>query len=454
LSARYPRRQVVRGLGGAALAVPAAFVAYRSGLGAGLRSRGLGPEGADTTTHVIEPSGYGAGLAGVPQQSGGVAGSIQAAVDAAAPGATVTIPPGLYRETVTIGKPLTLVGEPGAVIDGRDEAGHVVRERWVRIASNDVTVRGFEMQYASNPSQQGAISNDGFSNITFDSLNLHHAGGAALSIRSNGVAFSAHNVRAVNCDIHENGQLGVHGWGSIDSLIENCRIYANHTLGLDLAWEAGGIKVAETARLMIRGCDVYANDGAGIWFDVMCSDCVVDWSRIHGNTSTGVHYEVSGGGRIAFNQLWANGFSSPGWGQGAAVRLANSRDCVIEGNIAAWNADGLCVTMQDRTDWPGHQEVVNNVLRDNVVAIANPHGEHNVLGIAFVWDTDNGTRSWSHTGNALFHAHSGSPWSCGGPEGWGPNDAGWFQYFDANGLWLSQEELVSRLSAAGLPTTP
>lgn len=444
----------MRLLGGAVLALPAAFAAYHSGLGAGLRSQRSGAPNEDATTHVIEPAGYGTGLAVAPQQSGGAAGSIQAAVDAAAPGATVTIPPGIYRETVTIGKPLTLVGEPGAVIDGRDAAGNVVRERWMRIASNDVTVRGFEMQYANNPSQQGGLSNDGHSNVTFESLNLHHAGGAALSIRSTAAAFSAHNVRAVNCDIHENGQLGVHGWGSIDCLIENCRIYANHTLGLDLAWEAGGIKAAETARLTVRGCEIYANDGAAVWFDVMCSECVVEGSRIHGNTSTGVHYEVSSGGRITGNQFWANGFSTPGWAQGAAVRLANSRDCVVEGNIAAWNADGLCITMQHRTDWPGHQEVVNNVIRDNVVAIANPHGEHNVLGIAFVWDTDIGSRGWSHSGNALFHADPGGPWSCGGPEGWGPNDAGWFQSYDVNGRWLSLEELVSRLQAVGMPETP
>lgn len=46
--------------------------------------------------------------------------SIQALVNAAAPGSTVVVPPGIYRETVTITKPLTLVGEPGAEIRGSD----------------------------------------------------------------------------------------------------------------------------------------------------------------------------------------------------------------------------------------------------------------------------------------------------------------------------------------------
>jgi hypothetical protein len=55
---------------------------------------------------------------GVPPQA--CATTIQALVDAAAPGATVSVPACTYRETVRIGKPLTLVGEPGAELRGSD----------------------------------------------------------------------------------------------------------------------------------------------------------------------------------------------------------------------------------------------------------------------------------------------------------------------------------------------
>lgn len=48
------------------------------------------------------------------------AGALQALVDAAEPGSTVTVPRGIYRETVTIDKPLTLVGEEGAEIRGSE----------------------------------------------------------------------------------------------------------------------------------------------------------------------------------------------------------------------------------------------------------------------------------------------------------------------------------------------
>src|SRR5215207_8159725 len=41
--------------------------------------------------------------------------SIQAAVDAAAPGDVIRVCPDLYPESVTVDKPLTLVGDPDAV---------------------------------------------------------------------------------------------------------------------------------------------------------------------------------------------------------------------------------------------------------------------------------------------------------------------------------------------------
>src|SRR5205814_6397300 len=46
--------------------------------------------------------------------------SLQAQVDAATPGSTVSVPACVYRETVNVNKPLTLAGQPGAEIRGSD----------------------------------------------------------------------------------------------------------------------------------------------------------------------------------------------------------------------------------------------------------------------------------------------------------------------------------------------
>lgn len=58
----------------------------------------------------------------------------------AAPGSVVKVAPGVYRANLHIGKALTLIGEPGAVLDGGG-TGDVIR-----IAASDVTVRGFTVR--------------------------------------------------------------------------------------------------------------------------------------------------------------------------------------------------------------------------------------------------------------------------------------------------------------------
>ncbi len=75
---------------------------------------------AESRTDVTNSTGAGdAHLAQTPAPEM-PAGALQALVDAGAPGATVNVPPGIYRETVTIDKPLTLAGAPGAEIRGSD----------------------------------------------------------------------------------------------------------------------------------------------------------------------------------------------------------------------------------------------------------------------------------------------------------------------------------------------
>lgn len=74
------------------------------------------------------------------QASGVPAGVLQARIDAARPGSTLVVAPGIYRGAIVVRGPLTIIGEPGAIIDG-DGRGSVVT-----ISGNGVVFRGFTVR--------------------------------------------------------------------------------------------------------------------------------------------------------------------------------------------------------------------------------------------------------------------------------------------------------------------
>ena len=74
-------------------------------------------------------------------------GSIQAAIDAAAPGAVIQITPGTYHEALTVAKPrITLIGRGEVVIEnpGDAEDGILVTDAADGFTLANVTVKGFE----------------------------------------------------------------------------------------------------------------------------------------------------------------------------------------------------------------------------------------------------------------------------------------------------------------------
>src|SRR6267143_839707 len=70
-------------------------------------------------------------------------------------------------------------------------------------------------------------------------------------------------------DIHHNGQIDIGGVGR-DILIENNRIWENNTRGFNFNWEAGGVKLALSDGVVLRGNHVYDNNGSGLWCDINC----------------------------------------------------------------------------------------------------------------------------------------------------------------------------------------
>ncbi|HXR26673.1 MAG TPA: right-handed parallel beta-helix repeat-containing protein [Candidatus Baltobacteraceae bacterium] len=308
-----------------------------------------------------------AGLPG-PAAASATAGAcdttLQGLIDHAAAGSALVVPPCVYRESVTVDKPLTIDGT-GATIDGRDASGAVVRDTWMTIAASDVTVRGFTMRYASNKPQTGALRVEpGVSRVTIAACDLGFAAGADVSI---GVADQS---TITGCSIHDAGQLGVHlggdGTNGVGNAVIDDRIFHNNTAGYDPGFEAGGLKATLQKGLVIEGNEVYDNAGPGIWCDIECQDVTISGDRVHDNDDAGIFYEVSQGGVIQDNDVWSNGWQQPAWGWGAGILLSSSGTTTVSDNVVAWNATGIAVISQDRKDWPHSATGVS--VSDNVIA--------------------------------------------------------------------------------------
>ena len=282
---------------------------------AGARLRGPGPLVLATAVTalllgwVAEPA-----AAASPTATPACDRSLQALIDAAPAGSTLTVPACVYREAVTIDKPLQ-VQAAGAVIDGRTPDGRVARETWLVVAASDVTLSGFTMRYADNAPQTGALRvAPGVSRVTISDCDLGFAAGADVSFGQ------ADQVTLRACDVHDAGQLGVHLGGDGEhghgNQIVGDRIHDNNTAGFDPEWEAGGLKATRQAGLIVRDNEIYANHGPGIWCDIYCTDVTIADNHIHDNTHAGIFFEVSTGAHINGNAVWGNGWGRTRPGRG------------------------------------------------------------------------------------------------------------------------------------------
>jgi nitrous oxidase accessory protein NosD len=299
-------------------------------------------------------------------------GSLQALVDAAPAGATVTVPACTYAETVTIRRPLTLRGY-GSVIDGGG-----VRPKWVAVRASDVTLEGFTMRNAAaGAAQSGSIDVNGVDRFTARDLHLSGGSAADIYIRYG----TGHTV--TGCDIAAGRQEGIALWQVVNATITGNRIHGNNTAGYDPGWEAGGLKAGGARNLLLSGNEVDGNAGPGLWCDIMCVDATITGNRVHANTRQGVLFEASAGATITGNRVWENGWGFTAWGWGGGIVISSSANAEVANNVVAWNADGIVVLSQDRADVPA---VTGNFVHDNTIALAPQPSDGSAYALAWLQD--------------------------------------------------------------------
>jgi len=142
--------------------------------------------------------------------------TIQAAINAASPGDVINVPAGTYAEKVTINKSVSLIGSPGAVLNGTGLGGN-----GFLIQAPNITINGFEIENYQ------------------------------IGIRTYGGPASYGDLQILNCNIHHNTQNGMLFVYDIFNtvLLENNQITGNTQNGIGIA------NNATIANLHLENCN-------------------------------------------------------------------------------------------------------------------------------------------------------------------------------------------------------
>jgi len=229
--------------------------------------------------------------------------TIQAAIDAASPGAEILVASGTYFENLSIAKAITLTSESGpatTTLDG-GRLGRVIFARgtgteWVDIVGFTIT-NGLDLGSMNVPapgvgsgvyleSLAGATLRD---NVIRDNVGCAGVGVSTLDVTVAVVHNQIlRNVQDTSCGAADGAGILVRGGALGPSLIASNTISGNVARG-----DGAGIKV-ESATVVIRANDIRdnaASSGGGIAFDL--SDGIVSDNLLVGNSA-----EVGGAMRV------------------------------------------------------------------------------------------------------------------------------------------------------------
>jgi len=305
--------------------------------------------------------------------------SISERVSQAAPGDVIVIEAGVYTEdTILLDKPLTLVGNPGAVIRGRGDHELVV------IDADSVTLRGFRFENVQKTFLE-------------DRAAIRVAGRASCRIEENqfdDVFFGIYLAKAHSCVISGNhlatsiknetsGGNAIHSWYST-----SLAIHDNTITGF-----RDGIYLEFTDDSIVTGNLSTDNLRYGLHF--MFSDrCAYQGNRFLDNRA-GVAVMYADGILMHDNEF------TRAWGTSAyGLLLKEIRDGELIGNRFAENTTAVFMEATDRMDISSNVFSANGwALRIMANALDNAFHANDFIGNTFDVTTNSRTAPSSFSGN-------------------------------------------------------
>jgi len=291
--------------------------------------------------------------------------TIQAAIDAAEPGATIVLMPGEYNENLVLTKDLTLQGNSAKVNAGNPERPVVVVLAGV-VCLEGLVIRGGQYGILVGPT-------------TDPGLHLPFIPSPLKGFRRPRT-WSAPHVTIIDCTIQDNSCYGVSIFDNSLIKIINCRITGN-------GW--GGVELGATSRGIIRESNIRAHGMAAITVykpsRVEITNCVI--SGFPGVSNSG-HAVISS--CLFESQSHYSGSGVKIWeGSHTTIRNSTIRGCYagIDGAFASGDVE---------------LEVVGNTLYDNKYGIefdahsSGVRGANNVMyanGIDIVGNLPPGLRA-------------------------------------------------------------
>ena len=275
-------------------------------------------------------------------------------------------------------------------------------------SATNVTVQNLVIEKYDPPIQDGAIQGGQGWTIQNNEVRLNYAVGI----------IGVDGSKLIGNYVHDNGQMGLGGVGD-NILVQGNEIAKNgYWSGIDVLWEGGGFKFANTDNLVVRGNYSHDNNGIGMWTDIDNIHTLYEDNVVVHNSMGGISHEISYQAIIRNNTLIGNGADDPrSWWWGNEIQIQNSQNVEVYGNRVEMTGggNGIVMIQQNRGSGTfGTYTTTGNQIHDNI--IVDHDGEGYIGGVADYNQSGmlNGGNTWSN--NQYFMSDGGDRFQWGGSE--------------------------------------